>query len=274
MRVDLDHHKSELKSLADSHKNEKARIDAACKIQRFYRTIKGHMPGHQIKSGMLELSKELKFARETALSVQNEFRTKKEEHEEENQELKKQIEMLQAHLEFVEKDAAEHAREKYFHAQENMRLKNAVKSLQAQMSGQDDPAGLQIASKPNATEMLAQHFKLTIPSFVNLGSHYTYQIEMVLHEKRWSSSCRYSNFYVLHQQMQSDKETQPLPKFPQRHLFTPSEREMRERQRLLEVYMQKLASTETSWKNVNFVSFLDNEESMLRKMVLKETTPS
>jgi hypothetical protein len=274
MRVDLDHHKSELKSLADSHKNEKARIDAACKIQRFYRTIKGHMPGHQIKSVMLELSKQLKFARETALSVQNEFRTKKEEHEEENQELKKQIEMLQAHLEFVEKDAAEHAREKYFHAQENMRLKNAVKSLQAQMSGQDDPAGLQIASKPNATEMLAQHFKLTIPSFVNLGSHYTYQIEMVLHEKRWSSSCRYSNFYVLHQQMQSDKETQPLPKFPQRHLFTPSEREMRERQRLLEVYMQKLASTETSWKNVNFVSFLDNEESMLRKMVLKETTPS
>ena len=99
---------------------------AAITIQKFYRKRAGLAGG--LGSIILEMGKQLKFAREAATRASRDLENANVEHVQNSDELQERIQTLQQHLEDTEKETVQHLREKFFHEEENERLKDYIES--------------------------------------------------------------------------------------------------------------------------------------------------
>ena len=110
------------------HSIKEKERSAAITIQKFYRKRAGLAGG--LGSIILEMGKQLKFAREAATRASRDLENAKVEHVQSSDELQERIKALQQHLEDTEKETVQHLREKFFHEEENERLKNYVEQLE------------------------------------------------------------------------------------------------------------------------------------------------
>eukprot|EP00943_MAST-04B_sp_MAST-4B-sp1_P000585 g585.t1 len=306
LKRDIESHKSEIDFIRSSHLQKEMERNAATVIQRFIRKKrKGNNGG--LGSVILEMGRQLKFARETATKARNDLESVKLEHTQTHDELKDQIQTLQMHLEETEGETLQHLREKFYHEEENKRLyahietlKNALtqaetpRKFNKQNNGSEDRDLTEMEKEMQAlrdelttikdieshkkqmtnilsnVSHLGEALKVSVTGIhKNESTSATFFIIQVgMAHKTWITRRRFRQFSHLFDVLSARLQHQSLPSLPQRTFFSLSGAALEDRRRGLEEWLKSMIQIPSVWKYMEIISFLDSDdESYLERMM-------
>ncbi len=305
LKDDIETYKSEILSMQRQHTTKEKERSAAITIQKFYRKRAGLAGG--LGSIILEMGKQLKFAREAATRASRELEIAKVEHVQSSDELHERIQTLQQHLEDTEKETVQHLREKFFHEEENERLKNYIEQLEMALSEAKTPSinengvekekdqefseverelnelRTELAQIKN-TEVHKQKMASILSNVSHLGealvvsiagteredttSTTFFVVNVEMPHKSWNARRRYRQFAALSEALSSRLNDQTLPSLPQRSFFALTGPALEERRLALETWIKAVITIPAVWKYIEIISFLDSDEDhYLEKMI-------